>query len=138
MQITSKPESFIFLFRYFSAMILSSEIFNPYPFIVMGFERPDARLFMSTAENMTSHGKMLIPWYPQGLKGVTTLLSKAAPLIDLYLYLRNHPLQNPAKTKVHCEHGFYSLRLAVKDYLDVSFFRSSSLQHLCSFVIQEM
>ena len=123
--MTSKPESFIFIFRCFSAIILSSEIFNPYPFIVMGFQRPDAKSFMSTTENMVSHRDILVPEYIQGLKGVTTLLSKAAPLTDLYLYLRNHPLQSPAKAKVHSEHGFSTLRLAVKDYLDVSFFQSS-------------
>ena len=125
-QMTSKSESFIFLFRYFSVIILWSEIFNPYPFIVLGFERPDAKLFMYTTENMTSHREVLVPRYTHGLKGVTTLLSKAAPLTDLYIYLRNHPLQNPAKAKVHYEHGFFWLRLAVKDYLDVSFFGRSS------------
>ena len=104
----------------------------------MGFERPDAKLFMHTAEDMTSHRIYLVPAYIHGLIGVSILLSKAAPLTDLYLYLRNHPLQNPAKAKVHCERGFYSLRLAVKDYLDVSFFPIVSLQDICSFVIQEM
>jgi hypothetical protein len=101
-------------------MIVPSEIFNPYPFIV-GIERPDAKLFMSITEDMISQRKNFVPLYEHGLNAVTIFLSKAAPLDDLYFYLRDHPLQNPAKAKVHCEHGFASLRLAVKVYLEVSF-----------------
>ena len=77
---------------------------------------------MSSSEAMASNRNLLVPDYEDGLAGVTLLLSKAAPLTDLYLYLRDHPLQNPAKAKVHCERGFASLRLAVRAYLDVSFF----------------
>ena len=62
-----------------------------------------------------------VPYYDEGLEAVITLLSKAAPLTDLYFYLRDHPLQNSSKAKVHCEHGFGSLGLAVKAHLDVSF-----------------
>ena len=99
---------------------VSSEIFNPYPFI-SGIERPDVNLYMSIPEAVTSHREIFISQYSEGLDAITTLLYKAAPLTDLYLYLRDHPLQNPAKAKVHCEHGFSPLRLAVKAYLDVSF-----------------
>jgi hypothetical protein len=78
--------------------------------------------------------EILIPDYAQGLGAVTILLSKAAPLTDLYFYLRDHPLQNPAKAKVHCEHGFASLRLAVKVYLDVSFYQISMLNVFVNFI----
>ncbi|KAF8809769.1 hypothetical protein BYT27DRAFT_7232197 [Phlegmacium glaucopus] len=93
------------------------EIFSPYPFI-MGIERPDAKLFMSLTEDVTSRREILVPNYRTGLDAVSKLLLKAAPLTDLYNCLRDHRLQNPAKAKVHCEHGFASLRLAVKAYLD--------------------
>ena len=69
---------------------------------------------------MISERENLVPCYHEGLIAVATLLSKAAPLDDLYLYLRDHPLQNPAKAKVHCEHGFAGLRWAVKIYMEVS------------------
>ena len=92
---------------------------------MLGIERPDVKLFMSTTEAVTSQREILILLYREGLDAVTKLLSKAAPLTDLYLYLRDHPLQNPAKAKVHCEHGFGSLRLAVKAYLDVSLYSLS-------------
>ena len=118
--MTSELDWFSCLFWHFSLMIVPSEIFNPYPFIV-GIERPDAKLFMSITEDIASQRKFLVPSYDRGLHVVTIFLSKAAPLNDLYLYLRDHPLQNPAKAKVHCEHGFASLRLAVKAYLEVSF-----------------
>ena len=88
----------------------------------MGIGRPDDKLFMSMTEDFASQQEILIPYYAQGLDAVTILLSKAGPLTDLYFYLRDHPLQNPAKAKVHCEHGFASLRSAVKVYLDVSFY----------------
>ena len=100
-------------------IIASSEIFNPYPFI-LGIERPDAKLFMSITEDFASQWAILVPNYSDGCRAVITLLSKAAPLTDLHFYLRDHPLQNPAKAKVHCERGFALLRLAVKVYLDVS------------------
>ena len=100
--------------------IISSEIFNPYPFIVSGIERPDAKSFAFITEDMISQRDTLVPSCYAGLDGVATLLSKAAPLDDLYLYLRDHPLQNPAKAKVHCKHGFAKLRWAVKIYLEVS------------------
>ncbi|KAF8810496.1 hypothetical protein BYT27DRAFT_7186573 [Phlegmacium glaucopus] len=93
------------------------EIFNPYPFIV-GIERPDAKLFMSLTEGIASRREILVSEYRKGLNAVTELLLKAAPLTDLYIYLRAHPLQNPAKAKVHCEHGFAFLRLAVKAYMN--------------------
>ncbi|KAF8811829.1 hypothetical protein BYT27DRAFT_6437435 [Phlegmacium glaucopus] len=96
---------------------VSSEIFNPYPFIT-GIERPDTKSFMSLTEDVASWREILVPNYRRGLDAVTKFLSKAAPLTDLYIYLRDHPLQNPAKAKVHCEHGFIYLRLAVKAYLD--------------------
>jgi len=96
----------------------SDEIFNPYPFVVLGIERPDINLFMSIPEAVTSQREILVPDYRKGLGALTTLLYRAAPSTDLYLYLRNHPLQNPAKAKGHCEHGFYLLRLAVKAHLD--------------------
>ena len=104
---------------------VSSEIFNPYPFI-LGIEQPDANVFMSIPEAVASHREILIPRYREGLDAVIKLLSKAAPLTDLYLYLRDHPLQNPAKAKVHCEYGFCSLTSAVKAYLYVSFADCSS------------
>ena len=107
-------------------IIVSSEIFNPYLFM-LGIERPDVKLFMSIPEAVTSHREILILLYRRGLDAVIELLSRAAPLTDLYLYLRDHPLQNSAKAKVHCEHGFGSLRLAVKTYLDVSFYWLSPL-----------
>ncbi|KAF8815723.1 hypothetical protein BYT27DRAFT_7192458 [Phlegmacium glaucopus] len=94
------------------------EIFNPYPFIT-GIERPDAKLFMSLTGDVASRREILVPNYKNGLDAVSKLLLKAAPLTDLYICVRDHPLQNPAKAKVHCEHGFTSLRLAVKAYLDV-------------------
>ncbi|KAF8809784.1 hypothetical protein BYT27DRAFT_6516884 [Phlegmacium glaucopus] len=94
-----------------------NEIFNPYPFI-MGIERPDAKLFMSLTEDVASRREILVPHYRQGLDAVSNLLLKAAPLTDLYICLRDHPLQNLAKAKVHCEHGFATLRLAVKVYLN--------------------
>ena len=119
-QITSEPGLFTLLFWYFSLITVSSEIFNPYLFI-LGIERPDVNLFMSTTEAVTSQQGVLIPEYWEGLDAVTKLLSKAAPLTDLYLYLRDHPLQNLSKAKVHCEYGFGALRFAVKAYLDVSF-----------------
>ncbi|KAF8810404.1 hypothetical protein BYT27DRAFT_7186632, partial [Phlegmacium glaucopus] len=93
------------------------EIFNPYPFTI-GIERPDTKLFMSLTEDVASQREILVPHYTKGLDAVTIFLSKATPLTDLYICLRDHPLQNPAKAKVHCEHGFVSLRLAVKVYLD--------------------
>ncbi|KAF8815007.1 hypothetical protein BYT27DRAFT_7201103 [Phlegmacium glaucopus] len=92
------------------------EIFNPYPFTT-GIERPDAKL-LSLTEHVASQREILVPNYRAGLDAVSKLLLKAAPLTDLYICLRDHPLQNPAKAKVHCEHGFASLRLAVKAYLD--------------------
>jgi len=117
---------------------VSSEIFNPYPFI-MGIERPDAKLFMSIAENISSQREILIPFYGKGLDAVSILLFKAAPLADLYFCLRDHPLQDPAKAKAHCEHGFASLRLAVKVYLDVSCHRMSlSTSVLIYSMVQEM
>ena len=79
---------------------VSSEIFNPFPFI-LGIERPDFNLFMSIPEAVISQREIFIPKYSEGLDAVTTLLYKAAPFTDLYLYLRDHPLQNPAKAKVH-------------------------------------
>ncbi|KAF8809224.1 hypothetical protein BYT27DRAFT_7254737 [Phlegmacium glaucopus] len=85
---------------------------------VIGIKRPDAKLFMSLTEDVASQQEILVPYYRQGLDAVTRLLLKAAPLTDLYICLRDHPLQDPAKAKVHCEHGFASLRLAVKAYLD--------------------
>ncbi|KAF8809778.1 hypothetical protein BYT27DRAFT_7135942 [Phlegmacium glaucopus] len=91
------------------------EIFNPYPFTT-GIERPDAKL-LSLTEHVASQREILVPNYRTGLDAVSKLLSKAAPLTDFYICLRDHPLQNPAKAKVHCEHGFASLRLAVKAYL---------------------
>ena len=103
-------------------IIISSEIFNPYPFVVLGIDRPDSGLFMSIPENILSQRGIVVPGYNRGLDAVIKLLSKAAPLTDFYLYLRDHPLQNPVKAKVHCEHGFGSLRLAVKAYLNVSFY----------------
>ena len=103
-------------------MIVSSEIFNPYPFI-MGIKRPDAKLFACINEDPISLRKTLGPDYQLGIYGVTTLLAKAAPLTDLYFYLQDHPLQNPAKAKVHCERGFAPLRRAVKVYLKVSLYR---------------
>ena len=39
------------------------------------------------------------------------------------LYRRDHPIQNPAKAKFHCEHGFAGLRWAVQVYLEVSSYR---------------
>ena len=78
-------------------------------------------------EAMISQRDTLVPDYDYGLDAVATLLSKAAPLDDLYLYLRDHPLQNPAKAKVHHEHGFSKLRLAVRDYLEVSSYWLSCL-----------
>ncbi|KAF8810394.1 hypothetical protein BYT27DRAFT_7186617 [Phlegmacium glaucopus] len=94
-----------------------NEIFYPYLFIT-GIERPDAELFMSLTDHVASQREILVPYYRSGLDAVTIFLLKAAPLTDLYICLRDHPLQNPAKAKVHCEHGFASLRLAVKAYLD--------------------
>ena len=117
----SESGQFTLLFEYFSTITISSEIFNPYSFI-LGIERPDVNLFMSIPEAVTSQREVLIPEYREGLDAVTTILYRTAPLTDLYLYLRDHPLQNPAKAKIHCEHGFGSLRLAVKDYLDVIFY----------------
>ena len=76
---------------------------------------------MSITEDMIIQWDTLVPCYYVGLDAVASLLLKAAPLDDLYLYLRDHPLQNPAKAKVHCEHGFAGLRGAVKIYLEVSF-----------------
>ena len=102
-------------------MIVSSEIFDPYPFI-LGINRPDTKLFMSIPDDMILKRKTLVPKYDEGLVAVAILLWKAAPLTDLYFCLRDHPLQNPAKAKVHFEHGFASLRLSVKVYLDVSFY----------------
>ena len=76
---------------------------------------------MSITEDMISQWDTLEPChYYVGLGAVARLLFKAAPLDDLYLYLQNHPLQNPAKAKVHCEHRFAGLRCAVKIYLEVS------------------
>ena len=108
-------------------MIVSSEIFNPYPFI-LGIKRPDAKLFACITENMISQRETLVPDYALGFYTVTTLFSKAAPLTDLYLYLQDHPLRNPAKAKVHCEHGFALLRWAVKVYLKVSLYRIAPTQ----------
>ena len=118
-------------------IIVLSEIFNPYPF-VLGIERPDAKFFMSITEDVASDRDILVPDYEEGLDAVTTLLSKATPFTDLYAYLRDHPLQNPAKDKVHCEHGFASLRFTVKAYLDVSSLPIESPQRLYSSHIQEM
>ncbi|KAF8815030.1 hypothetical protein BYT27DRAFT_6854424 [Phlegmacium glaucopus] len=92
------------------------EIFNPYPFTT-GIKRPDAKL-LSLTEHIASQREILVSNYRTGLDAVSKLLLKAAPLTDLYICLRDHPLENPAKAKVHCEHGFASLRLAVKSYLD--------------------
>ena len=122
----SKPDSFTLLFCHFSMMTVSSEIFNPSPFI-LGIERPDPKLFMSITNKMISKRETLLPNYHDGLNAVTILLSKAAPFTDLYFCLRDHPLQNPTKAKVHFEHGSAplrsaALRLAVKVYLDVSFY----------------
>src|ERR1700735_4915725 len=121
-------------------IIISSEIFNPYPFVVLGIDRPDSTLFISITDNIISQRDILVPDYDEGLEAVIKLLSKAAPLTDLYLYLRDHPLQNPVKAKVHCEHGFGSLRFAVRAYLDVSFLLIVSLD-ICVhplFMAQEM
>ena len=108
-------------------IIVSSEVFNPYPFI-LGIGQPHAQLFFSISEDIVaSQREILVQHYREGLDAVIRLLSKAAPLTDLYFYLRDHPLQNPVKAKVHCEHGFASLRLAVKVYLDVSCYRMSPL-----------
>jgi hypothetical protein len=124
-QMMSESNPFSPLFWHFSLTIVSSEIFNPYPF-VLGIKRPDAKLFACITEDLISERENLVPSYAEGLLAVTLFLSKAAPLTDLYHYLRDHPLQNPAKAKVHCEHGFASLRLAVKFYLEVSFYRLAS------------
>ena len=105
-------------FRHFSTIVITSEIFNPHP--LSGIERPDAKLFMSITGDMISQWDTLVPWYKAGLDAVARLLLKAAPSDDLYNYLRDHPLQNPAKAKVHCDHGFAFLRWAVKIYLKVS------------------
>ena len=118
----SEPDPFSHLFCNFSSKVVSSEIFNPYPFI-LGIKRPDAKLFACITEDMISQRVTLVPDYARGLYAVTALLSKAAPLTDLYLYLQDHPLQNPAKAKVHCERGFAPLRRAVKFYLKVSLYR---------------
>lgn len=59
---------------------------------------------------------------------VTSL--QATPLTDPYFYLRDHSLQNPTKAKVHCEHGFSSLRLAMNIYLKVSFHRMFHPTHV--------
>ena len=90
---------------------------------MLGIKRPDAKLFACIAEDLISQRETLVPWYSAGLDAVACLLSEAAPLTDLCLYLQDHPLQNPAKAKVHCEHGFASLRCAVKVYLKVNFYR---------------
>ena len=108
MMSKSEPFSSLFFWHEFSVIIVLSEIFNPYPF-VLGIERPDAKFFMSITEDVASDRDILVPDYEEGLDAVTTLLSKATPFTDLYAYLRDHPLQNPAKDKVHCEHGFASL-----------------------------
>jgi hypothetical protein len=97
---------------------------------MLGIKQPDAKLFVCMTEHKVSHRNIPVPAYSEDLEGVITLLSKAAPLTDLYFYLRDHPLQNPAKTKVHCEHGFTSLRLAVKVYLEVSSYRIPFLTHV--------
>ena len=110
-------------------MTVSSEIFNPYPFI-LDIERPDHNLFTSITDDMISQQHIFIPNYENGLYAVTILLLKAASLTDLYFCLQDHPLQNSAKAKVHCEHGFALLRVAVKVYLDVSFSWMSLLMHL--------
>ena len=124
-QMMSESNPFSRLFWHFSLTIVSSEIFNPYPFI-LGIKRPDAKLFAYITEDLISERENLVPCYTQGLFAVAIFLSKAAPMAGLYHYLRDHPLQNPAKAKVHCEHGFDSLRLAVKVYLEVSFYRLAS------------
>ena len=130
-QMMSEPDPFSHLFCNFSSMIVSSEIFNPHPFM-LGIKRPNAKLFACITEDMISQRETLVPYYTQGLYAVTTLLSKAAPFTDLYLYLQDHPLQNPAKAKVHCEHGFALLRWAVKVYLKVSLPNRPNLSVLIS------
>ena len=101
-----------------------------------------AKIFMSITENHNSQRYILVSDFENSLDALIQLLSKAAPFTDLYLYLRDHPLQNPPKAKVHCEHGFGFLRLAVKAYLDVSFYRLSPLIsvfiHYSLFMAQEM
>ena len=89
-------------------MIVSSEICNPYPFI---FERLDGKLFGCITKDMISQRVNLVPNHGLGLHAVTIILPRAAPLTDPYFYFRD---QNPAKAKVHREHGFAPLRLAVK------------------------
>ncbi|KAF8815033.1 hypothetical protein BYT27DRAFT_7201133 [Phlegmacium glaucopus] len=114
------------------------EIFNPYPF-TMETERPDAKSFMSLTEDVASQREILVPNYRKGLDAVTEFLLKAAPLTDLYIYLRDHPLHNPAKAKVHCEHGFASLRLAVKAYLDkCHHLRPKSLRRSLSLMLRSI
>ena len=99
-------------------MFTSSEIFNPYAFVM---ERPEAKLFMSITEDISSQREILVPNYQEGIDALSKILLKAAPITDLYFHLRDHPLQNPAKANIHCKDGLASLRSAVEDYLDVSF-----------------
>lgn len=48
------------LFRRFFITNLSSEISNPYPFIVSGIERPNAKLFTFTREDMASQREIFV------------------------------------------------------------------------------
>jgi hypothetical protein len=84
-QMMSESDPFSCLSWHFSLIVLS-EIFNPYPFI-LGIEQPNAKLFGCIIEDMISQRNILVPWYSEGFEGVTTLLSKAAPSTNLYFYI---------------------------------------------------
>jgi hypothetical protein len=64
-QMMSESNPFSHLFWHFSLTIVSSEIFNPYPFI-LGIKRPDAKLFACIPEDMISQREILVPHYASG------------------------------------------------------------------------
>ena len=75
-----------------------------------------AKLFISIHENIISQRHILERGFDVPL-AVAKLLSKAAPLNDLYSYLRAYSSQYPEHAEVYC----------VEAYLNVSFYRLSPL-----------
>ena len=80
------------------------------------YEKGGAKLFMSINENIISQRHILGRGF-DGARVVAKLLSKAAPLNDLYSYLRAYCSQDPEQAQFYC----------VEAYLNVSFYRLSPL-----------
>ena len=98
-------------------IIVLSTRWNPSCFIQpIGFN--GAKLFMSINENIISQRHILGQGFNDDL-AMAKLLSKAAPLKDLYFYLRTYSskLGDPVRAEVSC----------VEAYLEVSFYRFTPL-----------